>query len=134
MTHWAVQYIGRPWVNGAQGPDEFDCWGLVRFIQREHFGRTLPAVDIDAMDLRDVARALQAHDERANWSRAESPADGDAVLLAHARYPSHVGVWLDADGGGLLHCVQGAGVIFNTLSALRLAGWGHIEFYRHKGA
>lgn len=133
MTHWANQYIGRPWENGAQGPDAFDCWGLARFIQREHFARDLPAVDVDAMDILAVAREIKGNGERTKWSLVDTQADGDAVLLAHARYPSHVGVWIDVDGGGLLHCVKGPGVIFSTLSALRLAGWGHIEFYRYQG-
>lgn len=52
-------------------------------------------------------------------------------LAAHARHPSHVGVWVDVDGGGVLHCINGAGVVFQPIKALKAGGWGHLEFYRH---
>jgi cell wall-associated NlpC family hydrolase len=130
MTHWAERYIGIPWVNGATGPDEFDCWGFVRHVQRERFGRELPPIKVDADSIRDVARAFGSHDERASWMQVERPIEGDCVLMAHAKYPSHVGLWVEVDGGGVLHCIRGPGVVFNSLSALRHFGWGRIDIYR----
>lgn len=130
MTHWAEPYIGRPWESGAQGPDSFDCWGFVRHVQRERFSRELPVIDVDAGRMRAVIQAFSAHPERDHWMQVDLPAEGDCVLMAHARYPSHVGLWVDVDGGGVLHCVRGAGVVFNSLSALRYSGWGRIAFYR----
>ncbi len=130
--HWAKQYIitHRPWVNGAQGPDSFDCWGLVRYVYKHHFNIILPTFDIDANCLKAVALAIA--DGQQHWQQVESPKDGDVVLLAHAKYPSHIGIWLDVDRGGVLHCVRKAGVVFSDLIKLRLSGWGHIEYYRHK--
>jgi hypothetical protein len=130
MTHFAVQYIGREWVNGAQGPDSFDCWGFVRWIQREHFGRELPTVDIDAMNTLAVVRAFSRHAEHDNWTKVATPSEGDCVEMGNITHPFHVGVWFDVDGGGVLHCVQGAGVVFSSLAAIRLA-WGKIDFWRH---
>lgn len=129
--HWAFNYLGRPWVNGAQGPDSFDCWGFFRFIQLHHFGLDLQVINIDADNYRDVAKEMGASSERNDWIKQNVPQEGYAVLMAHAKYPSHVGVWLDADGGGVLHCVRGAGVVFSTLSSLRNSGWGRVEYYKH---
>ncbi len=124
-SHWAETYIGQAWEAGAH-----DCWAFFRAVQREQFGRAVPVVDVDAMDLRAVARAFDEHPERAHWQPVDVPAEGDAVLLAHARYPSHVGVWVDVDGGGVLHCQRGDGVVFSRLSSLRISGWGRISYYR----
>ena len=129
--HFAIQYIGKPWVNGGQGPDEFDCWGFFRHVQREHFGREVQLIDVDANDLRTVARNFSDHDERSRWHKVDEPRDGDAVLMAHGKYPSHVGIWIDVDGGGVLHCTRGEGVVFSSPSSLKTSGWGRLEFYRH---
>lgn len=135
MTHWANHYIGKPWEAGGRGPESYDCYGLVAEVQARHFGRQLPLVDgIEPTDQRAVAQAMARADYRAGWvpiPMAER-AEGDLVLMAHARHPSHIGVWLAVDGGGILHCANGPGVVFSTLAALRLAGWGHLEWWRHE--
>lgn len=129
--HWAFEYIGMPWVNGGQGPTEFDCWGFFRFIQINHFKRDVPTFDIDANDFRNVAKMIDEAEERSNWVATDTPNHGDAVLMAHSKFPSHVGVWLDADGGGVLHCIRGEGVVFSTISSLKNCGWGRVEYYKY---
>lgn len=131
--HWSAAYLGRPWVSG-----EHDCWGFFRAVQRERFGRAIPAVAVDAESAAACVEAiatLQA--PRAGWrplADGETPADGDAVLLARHQAPAHVGVWIEADGGGVLHCQRGAGVVFLARRALARAGWGRIECFRWVGA
>jgi cell wall-associated NlpC family hydrolase len=129
--HWAFEYIGRPWVNGGQGPDNFDCWGFFRFVQLNHFGYEVPTYDVNANDFRTVANTIMEADERVKWEASALPTEGCAVLMAHSKYPSHVGVWLDVDGGGVLHCVRGEGVVFSALSSLKTCGWGRVEYYKH---
>lgn len=130
--HWAIQYIGTPWESGAQGPHAFDCWSFVRHVQREHFCRTLPIVDIKAENLREVCRAFDRHNEHANWVQVENFEDGDCLELGSNTHPSHVGVWVDVDGGGCLHCVKGWGVVFQSLTSLR-ADYRLIKGWRHAG-
>ena len=132
MSHFARQYMGRPWVNGGQGPDGFDCWGLVRYVLARHFNILAPTVDIDADNLKACALALDSGKRDNKWLETADPVEGDVALMAHARYPSHVGIWLDVDGGGILHCLRGAGVVYSTPVKLRLSGWGRIEYYRYK--
>lgn len=123
--HWAAEYIGDPWVAG-----EHDCWAFSRRVWREKFGMDVPAVDVDACNRLACVRAFDGHEEKASWYHVDTPQEGDAVLLAQSRHPSHVGVWVDADGGGVLHCVEGIGVVFQTISSLKVAGWHGLEFYR----
>lgn len=49
MIHWAVKYIGKPWING-----EYDCWGLVREIYKNELQIALSPIVTDATSLRDV--------------------------------------------------------------------------------
>lgn len=140
MRHWACRFFDHhhPWVAGAQGPHEFDCWGFVRFCQREFYGRDVPLIVIDADDDAAVAcgirQAVHTLLRGGQWRQSATPADGDGVVVRKGQGENHVGLWIDVDGGGLLHCVQEAGVIFSTLNHLRLAGWSAPEFYRYQGS
>jgi cell wall-associated NlpC family hydrolase len=125
VTHWAAKYIGEPWVAGSH-----DCWAFARRVWLEQFGMAVPAVDVDANNRLACVRAFEGHPIRSDWYDVEIPKEGDAVLLSQSRHPSHVGIWIDADGGGVLHCVEGRGVIFQTVASLRVAGWREPEFYR----
>lgn len=131
MTHWAEKLIGIDYKKGGETTEGFDCWGLFRFVQKKYFNRDLPVINVDSNDVLTVAKAFRDDEQRNDWQRIKQPVNGCGVLLAHARYPSHVGVWLDIDGGGVLHCVKGIGVIFSSLSSLKLSGWGRIEYYEY---
>lgn len=39
--------IGKPYVWGANGPDSFDCSGLVRYIYKTELGKDIPRVSYD---------------------------------------------------------------------------------------
>lgn len=41
---WIKDVRGCPWVDRADGPDAYDCWGLVLDYARRVLGRELPAV------------------------------------------------------------------------------------------
>lgn len=132
-AHWAAQYQNDTWQAGAEGPHAWDCWSFFRHVQAMHFGRKVPTVGIDASNIHAVAHAFTGHDERARWQEVNAPLEGDAALLAHSRYPSHVGVYLDVDGGGVLHCQNGAGVLFTPVRKLAVCGWGRVNYFRPLG-
>lgn len=134
MKHWANGYVGLPWVNGAQGPNAFDCWALVRHVQRVHYGRELPIINVDADDIDAVHAAFHAHPEKARWQLSGQPQDGDCVLTHKGAQVDHVGIYLDLDGGRVLHAVRGSGVVCTALPVLQRMGWNPVEFYRFAGA
>ena len=132
IRHWAEDLIGCPWVAGAEGPDQFNCWGLVRYVQREHYGIEVRAVSVDDVSHSAVLREFRHNDERSNWLPVDIPQDGDLVEMGSARQPHHIGVWLDVDHGGVLHCIEGHGVAFQSLAQLKLHGWGALHISRHR--
>lgn len=125
VGHWATQYIGQPYV-----PQTNDCWAFCRRVWAEQFGLVVPVVTVNGSNLRAITRAFSYHEERALWQPVDVPVEGDAVLLAHTRFPSHVGIWIEVDGGGVLHCQDPLGVIFSRRDALARAGWSRLQFYR----
>jgi hypothetical protein len=100
-----------------------------RLIQGRHFGIEVPKVIApDYDDPNALVDLMQNHEERQRWLRIEKPEHGCAVLVHR---PMHVGTWIDVDGGGVLHCVRGIGVVFSNNSSWRLSGFGRREYFRH---
>jgi hypothetical protein len=127
--HWATALIGLKWSVHGSGPDTFNCWEFVRMVQARHFGRALAEI-ANPEDILVMGRTFRDHPERRRWAKVEHPAEGDCVLLRQSRHPIHVGIWLDVDGGGVLHCSRESGVVFQNPAALKLNGWGIEGFYR----
>lgn len=134
--HWAKLYIGRRYSEFASGPDILDgCWQLVRRVWRDIFGLSIPDVGVDMQSDRAIAAAFAAagaaYGIRAR--RIGAPVDGCAVYLTAARWPHHVGIFADCDGGGIVHALQDAGVVFTRRHALRFLGLRELAFYRPDG-
>lgn len=125
------QYIGLPYERGGQGPDAYDCAGLFRRIMMRHFGVDMPVVVApDYDDGLSMVGLIQTQAEAQGWSPAPAPPQhGDMVVI---RRPYHVGVWLDIDGGGVLHATRTAGVIWTPDAAWRSSGFGRREYLRHR--
>jgi hypothetical protein len=129
MAHWIENYLGDEWR-----ADVHDCWGFFRRVQGEQFGRPLAAVTPGSYSPRDLIRIVDGHDVRTEWSVIDVPREGDGVLMGKAKRPTHVGVWVEADGGGVLHCQEGDGVIYTSHRALARLGWNVLGVYRYQGA
>jgi hypothetical protein len=127
MEPWPIQYIGEPWVRG-----EHDCWGFARRVWREQFGLAVPAVDVDALSTLSVMRTIRDDEQLKSWQKIDAPEEGCGVLMGKSARPCHVGVWADFDGGKILHCVEGSGVIFTNLQALQLMGYRVLGWYRRR--
>lgn len=128
--HWAEAYLGKPWESGAQGPDSYNCWGLVRAVAKAQFGYEPPLIAIDENQGISVRKAFKSHPEHNKYLPVNTPKAGDIVELGTKKDLWHVGIWLDVDSGGVLHSVQGSGVIFNDLRHLKLMGFTQLNFWR----
>lgn len=126
MSHWACQYLGRPWQNGQS-----DCYGLVRLVYKNQYQIDLPIVDVNALNTLSVIKTIAGFD-REQWVEVSTPIDGDVVQMGHAQRPHHVGVWIEADGGKILHSTEKFGAIAQTPSQAKANGWRVLNIYRHR--
>lgn len=122
-----AEYVGIPWVAGAQGPNAYDCMAFFRHVQCSHFDIDVPEIIAPDYDDPSALSSMFAdHPERQRWTPIAKPIHGCAVLV---RRPMHVGIWLNLDGGGVLHCVRGAGVVFTSDSSWPASGFGRREYF-----
>ena len=130
MSH--TNLIGRPWVANAQGPDSFDCWGLVRYWFRTQHNVVLPATPVDGGDIRAVIEGLGALERDAHvWAEVPLGEAGQVVAMGKNSRVSHVGVHIG--GSFVLHSSRESGmVVVQTVSQLQRR-WGTLKIYQYKG-
>jgi hypothetical protein len=127
MEAWPIKYIGEPWIRG-----EHDCWCFARRVWLEQFGIDVPPVDVDALSTLSVMRTIRDGDHLLSWTKINEPEEGCGVLMGKSDRPSHVGIWSGLDGGKILHCVQGRGVVFTGMQSLQIMGYRVLGWYRKK--
>ncbi len=124
----------------ARGSPPGQCWAFVVAVERELFGRVLPAVpDSAEPNMRWVKNAFASHPQRQRWT-LRPPArhglagvtDGALVLMSGAGRPHHVGVWLKRERA-VLHADH-QGVKFEDVLTLRARGLTRLRFYEPKYA
>ena len=91
----AMQYVGRPYVSGAAGPDAFDCSGLVQYVYAQ-MGISLP-------------RTAQAQGSAGRLVSAAEAQPGDIVYFGH-----HVGIYA-GDGKMIDAGTQSTGVVYRDI-------------------
>ena len=102
----ALQYLGRPYVFGAEGPKSFDCSGLIMYVMADE-GIVLPH-----------SAEIMGTDE--SHRKLENPRDlltGDIVCfdtICDSDPSAHVGIWLGANQ--FVHASSGKGEV--TISSL----------------
>lgn len=127
---WAAALVGRPYRARGRGPSSFDCWGLCAYVWTAHFGLPyVPDVGCDRSDSRGVLAELRGAEASGLAARISSPVHGCAVYMSRSARPSHVGIFLDLDGGVVLHATVEAGVLLTRLRDLRFAGLNVVGFY-----
>jgi cell wall-associated NlpC family hydrolase len=130
-AHWSGPFIGVPHVPGAEGPEAFDCWGLVRHVSQAVFGKALPALSIAQPDpTPEQWRALRTLVKSSAWKSTRGPGRaGDVLLMIGADGLPHVGILIDGDR--VLHTITGGAAGIDRIEALGGLGFGHLEFWRH---
>lgn len=119
--------LGRPYAYGADGPDSFDCWGVVAYLAGVP-SRSRPEFTLEA-----IAAILAEGADDPRWQRLPAAKPGAVALLYRGQTgpASHVALWWK---GGYVHAIPALGVTFTQPRAMRLmSGLGRAEFYAWRG-
>lgn len=115
VVAYARQQLGDPYVFGAEGPNAFDCSGLVQYVYK-HFGLNTPRTTYD------MARS----DKLQKISRKDLQ-PGDLIFSNWiGRQSSHVGIY--AGNGQIIEAPEpGKDVMVTKLGP---GYWSHVDGYR----
>lgn len=115
---WAAQYIGVPFLPHGRDPCGWDCYGLVVYILREHYGLEVPSYDaayLNPMDRDEVGALVRGGLPTSGWREVEDGRPGDAVLFRIAGSPMHVG--LLASSSRFMHVDRGHATVLERLAS-----------------
>lgn len=127
-------YIGKKWEANGRGPTTFDCWGLVWHVYKHVLNKDLPlyAFYYDK-GAKSVCGTLEKASQSANWKQLQRPVPFSIVALSQHKIIHHVGIYLNLDGGLILHALKEASfVVAQGVTAMRTQGWNRIEFYEYR--
>lgn len=122
-----MAYLCAGYERGADGPALYDCWSFFRWVQRERFGRDLPA-HATPPSMGGIAKAMPIWAAEFGWEAVEMPNNGDAVFLSQMKQPTHIGVWI-GDLRSVLHCPEG-GAVLHDARHLAVAQWRTRGYFR----
>lgn len=115
VVQYARQQLGDPYVFGAEGPDAFDCSGLVQYVYK-HFGLNTPRTTYD-MARSDKLQRIARKDLQ----------PGDLIFSNWIGRPSsHVGIY--AGNNQIIEAPEpGKDVMVTKLGP---GYWSHVDGYR----
>lgn len=114
----ASEYVGKPWEEGATGPDTFDCWQLCVAAALDLYGIEFPPVAYTHVAPDVVSERAAEQIRGGKWKRIDTHQPGAVVALS---FPvpgevTHVGLMLDASM--VLHSERKNGSAINPLHNL----------------
>lgn len=128
VNNWTSAYVGKPWASGHYGPHSYDCWGLVHSVYLTRLGVDLPHYPGLEEVQRHGVRAIMADPVVASqWVPLDKPEDLCLVVMGQ-RVVDHVGVYVAADGGRVLHSGSAFGVVCQPLQVIR-SQFSKVQFY-----
>ena len=111
------KYIGIPYRDrGRDVKTGLDCWGLCRYVSKDHYHQELPKLLYEyetANDAKEMEKAFQASVK--NFVRVDHPDSGNIVCIAIYGVPCHVGVYVG--NNKFIHTLAGSNSIMESLKA-----------------
>ncbi len=115
-------------------PVKLNCWTIVSRCQKQVFDRDLPPVIIRPDNMKELVGLMELRKTYQGWQEVPEPQHGAVVFMTKnghdvSNAACHVGVWLDFEGGGVLHSDEPHGVVFESVTALKTRNWGDFAFH-----
>ena len=120
---------GKPWINRAEGPNAYDCWGLVLASFREVDGIELPQVSGYVDENCSTEEAAKGADKLACYQPSQ-PCNRAIMAIFNTKGEiTHVGRCL---AGRVLHATSTLGVRWDTYRAITKK-YPDARYFMYKG-
>jgi probable lipoprotein NlpC len=122
LPPWARDYIGVPFLDHGRSTLGWDCWGLVWYVERIHFGKELPSFADGyhrAAATEETARLIDTARPLVDARLVGVPVPGNVVVMRYQGYACHVGVFLG--DGQVLHVLRGTGTVIERVGSSRMS-------------
>jgi len=124
IPRWVDEYVGIPFVSCGRDRAGCDCYGLIRLVLNEKFGKNLPVLlgeYEDALNHRGTAALIDRLSPLLAGDPVHDPEPGDVAVLRFEGWPSHLGIFI-GDGRILHSDTASGGSVVQQLSHPLLRG------------
>lgn len=95
---WVNKYLRCTYLDGARGPDLFDCWGLVRAVRHTELGKRLLA-EYGSLRNTDPKQFTKAYEEESSQMELCEPEVGAIASVLIGRICVHVALVVGSPDG-----------------------------------
>lgn len=125
--HWAYEYLGKPYVENTDGPDSYDCWGLVREVCKKRIDCDMPLINVGRNDNYEaVAKAITG------WEKVEAPYQEYDILTMRNSFGRHIGICIKANGNVMLLHAEIPQVQVVDIKRLSTLGYKDVQGWRYQ--
>lgn len=118
---WSNRYLEIPFKAGGRDWSGCDCYGLVRLVLRERFGKDIPPfLDYETLDPSEISPVADSIRTGVPATEVETPREGDVAVIALRGLEVHCGVFVDEKR--VLHTDSTTGPVIEDVSRPRLHG------------
>lgn len=105
--------IGKPFVYGARGPAEYDCWGLAMEVHWRWHGVHLPD-QASSVNLKANADIVSRCLDSGDWAALQKPVPGSVIIMSVRSVGAHIGFVISPTK--FIHAVEDQSVMIERLN------------------
>lgn len=95
---WVNKYLSCGYKDGGRGPDQYDCWGLVRYVRHAELGKRLLA-EYGSLRNTDPREFTRAYEAESSLMELCAPEPGAIASVMIGRICTHVALVVDSADG-----------------------------------
>lgn len=122
LPAWVGEYVGLPFRSHGRTREGVDCYGLVRLVLSERYGKHLPPLDtayLEAGDRDEVAELLRSLRPLLAGEPIAVPEPGDVAVILVRGTPCHLGLYVG--DGYVLEARYGRDSVLERVSDARIS-------------
>lgn len=126
FSNWAFEYLGKPYREGADGPDVYDCWGLVRDVCAKRIDCEMPLINIGRQDNQAaISEAVKG------WKKVNKPYEEFDILTMKGMFGRHIGICVKVNERLLMLHAEVPQVQLIELERLSMVGYKDVQGWRY---
>jgi cell wall-associated NlpC family hydrolase len=113
------KYIGIPFKSCGRDELGIDCYGLIRMVLRNEYGKDLPDFYYkDALDKTAINKLININRPLLAGEKIKVPEPGDIAVIRYRGKPCHIGIYVGEKK--VLHIKQGTDSVLERVNSVHL--------------
>lgn len=106
--------LGKPFVSGGRGPDNYDCWGCAIAVYKR-YGIELPDYPMSIYTAIEIANKINNEKQNEFWHEIKEPITPCLIVMKMSceAWANHIAVYIG--NGQFIHAYRRSGVVIDKI-------------------